>query len=141
VNVVVRGLMAAGMAIYAAMHVLQVVRPPEGAPGWSVVVFAGATVVGAALAVLLILTATRRETLWESVAAALAAASALALVAALTVGFFGIEEGSLRAEMAVVLIAEVMVLIAFVAGRLATDSAAEVERRPRQDAPTPRVTG
>lgn len=140
-NVVVRGLMAAGMAVYAAMHVLQVVQPPPGAPSWSVAAFAAATVVGVALAVLLIGTATRRETLWESVAAVVAAGSALALIASLTVGFFGIEESSLRAEMTVVLIAEVMVLVAFVAARLASEETAEVDRGAGPDTPTPRVAG
>lgn len=115
-NVVIRGIQAAGMAVYAAMHVLQAADAPQGSPTWLVVAFALSALAAVVIAVGLILTATEDETRWEALAAALAAISALALLAAYTVGLFGVVESDLRAETAIVLVAELMTLGAFALG-------------------------
>lgn len=126
VNVVIRGLMAAAMAVYAVMHVVQAVSPPDDAPGWLVIAFGAAAVAGVVLAVGLVVSAQRDETVWEDAAAALAGASLLALVAAFTVGFFGVSEGDLRADTALVFVAEGVVLLSWVASRFVTRRTAEV---------------
>jgi hypothetical protein len=116
-NVVVRGLMAAGMAVYAVLHAQQALSPPEGAPGWLQVAFAAAAIAGLGLAVMLIATSVRTEATWTGAAAALAGASALALLAAYTVGFFGVQEADLRPETALVAVAELVVLVAYAIDR------------------------
>ena len=118
-HVVVRGLMAAGMGIYAAMHLQQALSPPPGAPTWLTVAFATAALVALVLAILLIAASERTQGRWEWAAALLAGASALALVASYTVGFFGVVESDLRPETAVVAVAEVITLVAFAIGRIA----------------------
>jgi hypothetical protein len=115
-NVVVRGLMAAGMSVYAAMHLSQALAPPPGAPAWLAVAFVVTAVVALVLAALLILSSEQGEVRWERAAAALAAASGLALLASHTVGFLGVVESDLRAETAIVAIAELMTLAAFGVG-------------------------
>jgi hypothetical protein len=119
-NVVVRGLMAAGMSVYAAMHLSQALSPPPGAPAWLTVAFVATAVVALVLAGLLILSSERGEVRWERAAAALAAASGLALLASYTVGFLGVVESDLRAETAIVAVAELMTLAAFALGWFAT---------------------
>jgi hypothetical protein len=119
-NVVVRGLMAAGMSVYAAMHLSQALSPPPGAPPWLTVAFVATAVVALVLAGLLILSSEHGEVRWERAAAALAAASGLALLASYTVGFLGVVESDLRAETAIVAVAELMTLAAFALGWFAT---------------------
>jgi hypothetical protein len=119
-NVVVRGLMAAGMSVYAAMHLSQALSPPPGAPPWLAAAFVATALVALALAALLILSSERGEVRWERAAAALAAASLLALVASYTVGFLGVVESDLRAETAIVAVAELMTLAAFALGWFAS---------------------
>ncbi len=117
-NVVVRGLMAAGMGIYAAIHVQQALSPPPGAPAWLAAAFGATAIAALVIGAMLILTPVEREVGWESAAAALAGASALALVASYTVGFLGVVEADLRAETAVVAVAELMTLAAFAISRI-----------------------
>lgn len=129
-NVVTRGLMAAGMGVYAAIHALQALAGPDDAPGWLTAAFAAAAVAGAVLAVLLIVSPTALEGRVMAVAAVLAGASLVALVAAGTVGFFGVEETDLRAETAIVAVAELVVLGAFVVERrVEAIAATEVRER------------
>lgn len=125
-NVVIRGLMAAAMAVYAVMHVVQAVSPPEGSPGWVVVAFGGAALAGAVLAVGLILGDRSHEAVWEESAAALAVASLVALVLAFTTGFFGVSEGDLRADTALVFVAELVTIGSWIVSRFATRETAEV---------------
>lgn len=117
-NVVVRGLMAAGTGIYAAIHGRQAFAPPPDTPLWTTLAFGVTALAAAIIAVMLIVTSVRAEVRWERLAAALAAASAVALLASYTVGFFGVSETDLRAETAVVAVAELAVLVAFAIGRL-----------------------
>jgi hypothetical protein len=116
-NVVVRGLMAAGMSVYAAMHISQALSPPPGAPAWLAVAFIATALVALGLAAMLILSPVRGEVGWEWAAAALAGASGLALLASYTVGFLGVVEADLRAETAIVAVAEIVTLAAFGIGR------------------------
>lgn len=125
-NVVIRGLMAAAMAVYAVMHVVQAVSPPEGAPGWLVVMFALTAVVAVVLAGGLIMTAQRGEARWEDAAALLAGASLVALVLSFTVGFLGVVESDLRADTALVFVAEIVTLASWVASRAVTRATSEV---------------
>jgi hypothetical protein len=130
VNVVTRGLMAAGMGVYAAIHALQAFASPDGAPAWLTVAFAAAAIAGAVLAVLLIVSSTELEARVMTAAAVLAGASLLALVAAGTIGFFGVEETDLRAETAIVAVAELVVLGAFVVERrVESVSATDIRER------------
>jgi hypothetical protein len=124
-NVVIRGLMAAGMSVYAAMHVFQAIDPPPGAPPWLAVAFALTALVAAGLAVMLILTSVRGEGRWEAAAALLAGLSAIALLASTTVGFFGVVESDLRAETAIVAVAELLTLAAYGVGWLTTHASSE----------------
>lgn len=117
-SVVVRGLMAAGMAVFAAMHVLQVLDPPSGTPAWLTIGFAGVALAGALLAVLLIVASPETVGRWQVAAASLAAVSAVALLLALTVGLFGVVEVGLRYEVVLSIVAEIVVLGAFAASRL-----------------------
>jgi hypothetical protein len=125
VNVVVRGLMAAGMGIYAAIHVQQALSPPPGAPGWLAAAFGATAVVALVIGVMLILTPVQAEGGWEGAAAALAGASALALIASYTVGFLGVVEADLRAETAVVAVAELMTLAAYAISRIGAAAGGE----------------
>jgi hypothetical protein len=125
-NVVVRGLMAAGMAVYAVMHVVQAASPPDGAPAWLVVMFALTALVALVLAGGLVLGSQRGEVWWEDGAAALAGASLVALVLAFTVGFLGVAEGDLRADTALVFVAELVTLASWLASRMAGRDTAEV---------------
>jgi hypothetical protein len=134
VNVVTRGLMAAGMAVYAAMHAFQAVGPPDGSPGWLRLAFAVATLAGAGLAAWLVLASPDHEEPAMLASAVLAGASLLALLAAYTVGFFGVREEALRAETAIVAVAEVVVLIAFAVERGAEQTAG---RQVREGEPRP----
>ncbi len=125
-NVVIRGLMAAAMAVYAVMHAVQAVSPPDSAPAWLVVMFALTALVALVVAGGLIMTARRDEVYWEEAAAALAGASLLALILSYTAGFFGVSEGALRAETALVFVAEVVTLVAWAVSRVATRETSEV---------------
>lgn len=139
-NVVIRGLMAAAMAVYATLHLLQALSPPEGSPGWLVAAFAGSAVVALVLAGGLIFGAQRREAGWEHGAALLAALSLVALITAFSVGFFGVEQSDLRPATALVFVAELVVLVSWVAARFATRATSEVSEavptRPPSDAKT-----
>lgn len=125
-NVVIRGLMAAAMGVYAMLHLRQAFAAPAGAPAWLVAMFAGSAVIALVLAAGLIFDIQRRETRWEHAAALLAAVSLGALLSAFTVGFFGVEERGLRAATALVFVAEVVTLVSWVAAQLATGEAMEV---------------
>jgi hypothetical protein len=124
-NVVIRGLMAAGMSIYAAMHISQSVSPPPGAPGWLAGAFAVTALAALVVAAMLILTPVRGEARWEGAAALLAGLSAIALLASYTVGFFGVAESDLRAETAIVAVAELVTLAAYAIGWLVSDASSE----------------
>lgn len=127
-NVVIRGLMAAGMGIYASIHIQQAFSPPDDAPTWLAFMFGLTAVVAVVIAAMLILVPVERETRWEISAGVLAAGSALALLLALTVGFLGVTETSINAETAMVLVAESVVLIALVIKRVASPEADEDDR-------------
>jgi hypothetical protein len=129
-NVVVRGLMAAGMSVYAAMHLSQALSPPPDAPAWLAAAFVATAVVALVLAALLILSSERGEVRWERAAAALAATSGLALLASHTVGFLGVVESDLRAETAIVAIAELMTLAAFGIGWFVGSQASVTDDEP-----------
>lgn len=129
--VVTRGVMAAGMAVYAAIHGYQAVAGPD-MTAW----LPGAFALTAVLAVLLgvMMFATRHR--WvEHAAAALAAASFGALVLSLTSGFLGVTGMDLTPAALVVIVAEFMVLAAWATERLAlehhTGSPEEAERDDR----------
>jgi hypothetical protein len=124
-NVVIRGLMAAGMSVYAAMHVFQAIDPPPGAPPWLTVAFAVTALAALGLAVMLIVTPVRAEGRWEAAAALLAGLSGIALVTSYTVGFFGVVESDLRAETAIVAVAELLTLVAYAASWLMTHASSE----------------
>lgn len=131
-NVVTRGLMAAGMGVYAAIHLVQAVRPPLGVPAWLTFAFAATALAAVGIAVMLIVTSDTHEVGWEAAAAVLAGVSALALLASYTTGFFGVVESDLRAETAIVAVAELITLVAFAAGRLVPAAGNEVsDARPR----------
>lgn len=132
-NVVIRGLMAAAMAVYAVMHVVQAVSPPDAAPAWLVVMFAATALAALVIAGGLILTAQRDEVIWEDAAAVLALLSLVALGLSYTVGFLGVSEGALRAETALVFVAELVTLVTWVVSRVATRETAEVS----EPVPTP----
>lgn len=121
-NVVVRGLMAAGMGVYATLHALQAAR--GDAPSWTTVAFGAAALVALGLVVALIAVGHRVEGHIEDASAALALLSALALTATLTVGFFGVED-VLRVESIMAYVAEGVVLLAWVAGRFSPQSTME----------------
>lgn len=117
-NIVTRGLMAAGMAVFATMHALQVLDPPADAPGWLTVGFAAVTVAAAVLAVRLITASNETIARWQVAAVVLAGASAAALVLAVTVGFLGVVEPALRYEVVMSFVAEAVVIGAFVVSRV-----------------------
>lgn len=137
-NVVGRGLMAAGMSVYAAMHVMQAASGPDGAPPWLTVAFALTALAAVGIAVMLIATSTRDEVIWETAAAVLAGLSALALILSYTTGFLGIQEADLRAETAIVAVAELMTLLAYAVTRLIPSSGDELTGDPVPDTPLER---
>lgn len=106
-DVVVRGLMAAGMGIYGMLHALQALEPD--AATWSRLAFAATALAAAVLLVGLVAAPSRLAVRVEPLAALLAASSAVALVLTLTVGFFGVED-VLRPSVVMVLVAEVVVV-------------------------------
>ena len=125
-NVVVRGLMAAGMGVYATLHVLQAARG-EG-PAWTTIAFGAAALIALGLVVALIAVADRAEGRVEDAAAGLSLLSALALTATLTIGFFGVED-VLRVESIMAYVAEGVVLVSWVAGRFSPNSTMETTTR------------
>lgn len=129
-NVVTRGLMAAGMGMYAAMHIFQAASPPPGAPAWLTVAFAATAAAAVVIAVMLIATSTTREVVWEGAAALLAGLSALALILSYTTGFFGVVEADLRAETLLVAVAEFVTLLAFAISRVVPSAGDELTGDP-----------
>lgn len=127
-NVVVRGVMSAGMGIYGAIHATQALTPPDGAPPWLAFAFAASALAAFVIAGMLILSSTAGEGRWEVAGAGLALSSAIALGAAYTVGFLGVRESDLRAETAVVLVAEVMTLAAFVVARIGAAAEEDLDK-------------
>ncbi len=121
-DVVTRALMAAGMAVFAAMHALQVIDPPAEAPMWLTIGFAAVAIAGAALAALIIIGPESMVARAQVAAALLAGGSAVALVLALTIGIFGVVEPVLRYAVVMSFVAEAVVLGAFAAARLAPDA-------------------
>jgi len=65
VNVVIRGIQASGMAVYAAIHLWQAVSPPEQAPGWLTAAFVLTALVAIALAGALMFVGQREERPFE----------------------------------------------------------------------------
>lgn len=124
-NVVVRGLMALGMGMYATLHLLQAVS--MDAPLWTTIAFGVAALVAIGLVVALIAVGDGAEGRVEDAAAGLSLMSALALTATLTVGFFGVEE-VLRVENVMAYVAEGAVLLAWVTGRLSPQSTMETTK-------------
>lgn len=124
-NVVVRGLMTAGMWLYAAIHIQQAFAPPPGSPGWMGFAFAASAAVAALIGVMLIVSAVGGEKLWENAAALLASVSAVALIAAFTVGLAGFVETGLRIETALVVVAEVVVVGAWAINRVRDPATAD----------------
>ena len=117
-NVVIRGVQAAGMAVYASMHIMQASSPPADAPGWLAVAFAATAMIALIIAGGLILSAQRDESRWETAAALLALPSVIALAASYTTGFLGVVETDLRPATAIVAVAELMILAAYVVSRI-----------------------
>lgn len=115
-NVVVRSVQAAGMAVFAAMHILQAASSPSSSPLWLTIAFALAAIAAVVIAGGLIFADEDQERTWETAAAGLALSAAVALLASYTVGFFGVVETDLRAETALVIIAEIVTLGAYVIG-------------------------
>ena len=107
-DVVGRGLVAAGLGVYAAIHLAQAVIGPDSSPGWLTFMFVLTALVAAGLAVAVF---TDRWRVVLTAASALAVASAIALVLSLTSGLFGVSEVDLGPETLIVLVAEVMVLL------------------------------
>lgn len=127
-NVVVRSVQAAGMAVYAAMHVLQAASSPASSPRWLTLAFAVTAVAAVVIAAGLVLARTSSEARWERAAALLALASAVALLMSYTTGFFGVVETDLRGETALVAVAELVTIVAYVLGT-ATQAASDVDLR------------
>ncbi len=125
-NVVIRGLMAAAMAVYASIHALQAFNAPDSAPLWLVLAFGATALIGLGIAVGLILTAEAGETRWEGAAALLAGISAVALSLSYSTGFLGIVETDLRAETAIVAVAEAIAVGSWVLSLVSNDAAREV---------------
>lgn len=134
-NVVTRGLMAAGMGVYAAMHLFQAASPPEGAPGWLTIAFAVTALAAIGIAVMLIATSTSHEVGWETAAALLAGASAVALLLSFTTGFLGVQEADLRAETILVAVAHLMTLGSFTMARVVPSAGDELTGDPVPDTP------
>lgn len=110
-DVVVRGLQASGLAVFAAMHGLEALE--VSSPAWLPVAFWLAAVVAVGLAAVLFLVREEGEVLWERISAAFAAAAALALILSLTVGFLGVSNEDLTTTAVLALVAEAMVLGAY----------------------------
>lgn len=108
-----RGLVAAGLGVYAAIHLAQAVGGPESSPGWLTVAFLLAAIAGFALAVGVFVSSRWREVVVA--AFVLTAASLVALTMAYTVGFFGVDEGELTPSTLAVIVAEVMTMLGVVA--------------------------
>lgn len=117
-NVVTRSLMAAGLLVYAAIHFSQAASPPDGAPTWLRIMFFLTAGVAVVLAGGLFFRPPGDNELWKDAAAALALASAVALLLSQTTGFIGVDESDLRSSTFGVLVAESMVLISWVVGRV-----------------------
>lgn len=112
-DVVIRGIMASALGVYAAMHASQVASGPEGAPAWVTFAFGATAVVAVLLAVALIAAPERLQRMVDAAAAALVGGSLIALIMSYTVGFFGVTQAEVRIETALVLVAEVIALTAF----------------------------
>lgn len=125
-NVVVRGLMAAGMAVYGAIHAQQAFATPADAPGWLAFMFGLTALVAFGLAVALIVGAESQVGVVEHVSAAVAAGSFVALVLSFTTGFLGVEQDDIRAVTAVVIIAELLVVACWGLSRAQTSRTDEV---------------
>lgn len=121
-NVVVRGLMAAGMGVYGTLHLLQALEGSQ--PVWMSLAFGLTALLSVGLVVALIAVADTSEGVVEDAAAALVVMSAVALTLTLTTGFFGVEE-TLRVESVMAYVAEGVVLASWLTGRLATASSME----------------
>lgn len=135
-NIVTRGLMAAGMAVFATMHALQVIDPPADTPLWLTLGFTAVALIGGLLAVLLITAPTDVVARWQLASVLLAGASALALVLALTVGLFGVEETTFRYTVVMSFVAEAVVIGAFAVSRVLP-----VETEERADDPIAPLAG
>jgi hypothetical protein len=130
-NVVVRGLMAAGIGVYGTIHVLQAFE--SGTPVWMNVAFGLAAVIGYALVIALVVAPERFAGRLEALAAGLALVSAIALTLTLTTGFFGVED-ELRLENLMAYVAEAVVIGSYVLLLLSPDSMMSMdEDRPARE--------
>lgn len=136
-NVVVRGVMAAGLGIYSAFHFFQAGASPTGTPGWLTIAFVLTAIAGLGFAALLIAAPERVQAMVEGGAALLAGLSLIALAMSYTTGFFGVSQTEVVVETALVAVAEVMVLLAFgIAQRFrSVDSVQEVGAGRREPVP------
>ena len=126
-NVVVRSLMAAGLFMYAGIHVVQAFSPPDGAPLWLQIAFFLTAALAVVLGGGLLLRPPGDNEAWKDLAAALALGSLIALVLSATTGFAGVDQADLRASTFGVAVAEFMVLVSWAVGRLTGHRYDEVE--------------
>lgn len=126
-NVVIRGLMATGLLVYATVHLLQGVRPPADAPLWLRLAFLATAAVAVVLAVGLLARRPGTTDQWKDAAAALAGASLVALVLSWTTGFLGVSEADLRLSTLGVVVAEMVVLATWAITRVVGHEFDEVE--------------
>lgn len=116
-NVVVRGLMAAALFVYAGIHVLQGVNPPMDSPTWLRLAFLATAAAAIAIGVGLLSLPPGRTAALKDAAALLAVGSALALAMAFTVGFPGVSQMDIRADTLAVVAAELIVVASWLASR------------------------
>lgn len=126
-NVVIRGLMASGLFVYGAIHMVQGVRPPEGAPAWLRLAFIGTAVLAIVLGAGLIAGQPGRTDRLKDLAAVLAVASAVALGLSFTTGFLGVNETDLRVSTLVVVVAEFVVVACWVIAKMVGHDYDEVQ--------------
>ncbi len=108
-NVVVRGVLAAALGVYASLHLTQALAAPDG-PAWLAWAFAATAVAAIVLAVGAILVPEWLQPYVDLAAGGLALGSLAALLLSLTTGFFGVTTEAIRVETALVVLAEVLVL-------------------------------
>ncbi len=109
-NVIIRGIMAAALGVYASLHVQQAFADQTGSPGWLTAAFVVTAIAAIALAVALIAVPERLADKVIAAGAALAGGSLVALVLSYTVGFLGVTQAEVRIETAIVFVAELLAL-------------------------------
>ncbi|MBY5161385.1 hypothetical protein [Salsipaludibacter albus] len=126
-DVVARGLMVAGLFVYAGIHLLQGIVPPDSAPAWLRLAFVLSALAAVGLGVALVALPPRRSGRWMDLAALLALASGVALALSFTTGLAGVSESDLRLATLGVVIAELVILHAWLGNRLVGREFDEVE--------------